>query len=112
MGFTISNYSLYGLPPVNIYVSIHGSYSVKKAPNITTICIEGLYHIAFTVYYSTNKDNPVITQKDMSFNLQELPEPANIYTVIYNEIKKDIGSQYSITSNASTPEQTLTFTDD
>jgi len=90
MGFTISNFSLYGLPPVNIYVSIHGSYLVKKAPAVITVCTEGLYNITFTVYYSSSKSQPVLTQKEQSFNIEQLPDPANIYIVIYNEIKKSL----------------------
>ena len=102
MGFIIETYSLYGLPPLpNIYVSIHGSYSVKKAPAITNVCVEGLYNISFTVYYSASPDAPVITQKEMSFNIQALPEPADIYSVIYGHIKTNINPDniYSITDD-------------
>jgi len=101
MGFTISNYSLFGLQPQNFYVSIHGTFQIKKAPAIITICTDGLYHIAFTVYYSTSKFQEILTQKEQSFNLEQLPDPANIYPMIYNEIKKSLD-----------PNNILSITDD
>jgi hypothetical protein len=92
MGFTISEYKLYGLPPLpNIYVSIKGSYIIKKV-------LES-YIITFTTYFQASANDPVITQKDMTFAIQSLPEPANIYTVIYNEIKKTIDPSYIITDD-------------
>ena len=107
MGFIIEQYQLYGLPSLpNIYVSIHGSYSVKKAPAITNVCVEGLYNILFTVYYSASKDAPVITQKEMSFNIQALPNPANLYLVIYDYVKGQLDPYYM------SIQQTLSFTDD
>jgi hypothetical protein len=106
MGFTISNYSLFGLQPQNFYVSIRGCFNIEKnnipSPNGPI----WIYVVRYTVYYSSSKSQPVITQKEQSFNIEQLPEPANIYIVIYNEIKKNIDPQYN------TPEQTLTFTDD
>ena len=99
MGFTIETYQLLGLPPLpNIYVSIKGSYSVRKQLNT--------YIISFTVYYSASKDDPVITQKEMSFNIQALPNPANLYDSIYTYIKGQLDPYYM--SN----QQVLTFTDD
>ena len=99
MGFTVANYSLFGLQPQNFYVTIRGGFMIEKnnipSPNGPI----WIYTVRYTVYYSSSKVQPVITQKDMSFNLQELPDPANIYTVIYNEIKKDIDPQYSITDD-------------
>ena len=130
MGFTIASYNLYGLPPLpNIYVSIHGSYSVKKAPAVTPICIEGLYNISFTLYFSASKDDPVITQKEMSFNIQALPNPAVLYKIIYDYIKGQlaqsagsVGADPYYLSNqqlrsdgagtATERVETLTFTDD
>ena len=97
MGFTIETYSLYGLPPLpNIYVSIQGSYSIKKNRPV-----QGYYEILFTIYFSASKNDPVITEKEMLFEIQDLPEPANIYTVIYNHIKKNIDPDniYSITDD-------------
>lgn len=92
MGFTIETYSLYGLPPLpNIYVSIQGSYSVKKNHPVL-----GHYTITYTVYYSASKEAPVITQKQMIYNIQELPEPADVYNVIYANIKATLGDlQYT-----------------
>ena len=101
MGFTIANYSLFGLQPQNFYVSIIGTYSVKK--NYPVI---GHYTIMYVVYYSSSKSQPVITQKEQIINLDQLPDPANIYTVIYDMIKKSIDPQYN------TDTQTLVFTDD
>ena len=99
MGFTIETYQLLGLPSLpNIYVSIKGSYAVRKELNT--------YIITFTVYYSASKDDPVITQKEMSFSIQALPEPATLYTTIYDYIKGQLDPHYM--SN----QQTLTFTDD
>lgn len=102
MGFIIETYSLYGLPPLpNIYVSIHGAFQIKKLPEQT-----GPYLVTFTVYYSASKDDPVITQKEMSFNIQALPNPANLYDSIYTYIKGQLDPYYM--SN----QQVLTFTDD
>jgi hypothetical protein len=99
MGFTIANYSLFGLQPQNFYVSIHAGFTIEKnnipSPNGPI----WIYVVRYVVYYSSSKSQPVITQKEQSFNLQELPEPANIYTVIYNEIKKNIDPQYTITDD-------------
>ena len=86
MGFTIANYSLFGLQPQNFYVSILGSYTIKKNHPVI-----GHYSITFTVYYSASKNTPVITQKEMFYNIQELPEPADIYSVIYDHIKSVLG---------------------
>jgi len=95
MGFTISNYSLFGLQPQNFYVSILGSYTIKKNHPVL-----GHYTISYVVYYSSNKGQPVITQKDQYFNLEQLPEPADVYTAIYDEIKKNIDvSASSITDD-------------
>lgn len=102
MGFTIETYSLYGLPPLpNIYCSIKGSYSVKKDR-----AVKGDYEITFTTYFSASKNDPVITEKEMSFNIQALPNPAVLYTSIYDYIKGQLDPHYM--SN----QQTLTFTDD
>ena len=107
MGFIIEQYQLYGLPSLpNIYVSIHGSYSVKKAPAITNVCVEGLYNISFTVYYSASQNDPVITQKDMSFNIQALPTPAVLYLIIYDYVKGQLDPYYN------SIQQTLVYTDD
>jgi len=82
MGFTIADYSLSGLQPQSFYVSIQGNFMINK---ITTF-----YSVSFTVYYSASKSQAILTQKQMLFNIQELPEPADIYNVIYNHIKKTI----------------------
>jgi hypothetical protein len=85
MGFTISNYSLFGLQPQNFYVSILGSYTIKKNHPVL-----GHYTIIYTVYYSSSKGQEILTKKEQYFGLEQLPDPANIYTAIYNEIKKNI----------------------
>lgn len=96
MGFTISNYSLFGLQPQSFYVSIHGAYHIRKLPEDI-----GPYLVVFTIYYHGSKGYPAITQKEHSFNIQELPEPADVYVLIYNEIKKNIN-----------PDDIHTITDD
>jgi len=94
MGFTISNYSLFGLQPQNFYVSILGSYTIKKNHPVL-----GHYTISYVVYYSSNKGQPVITQKDQYFNLEQLPEPADVYTAIYDEIKQQLNTEGNLIFN-------------
>lgn len=94
MGFTIGTYQLLGLPPLqNIYVTIKGSYAVKKQLDT--------YIITFTTYFQASPEDPVITQKDMSFSIQALPNPAVLYLIIYDYVKGRLD-----------PNQTLTITDD
>jgi len=104
MGFIIRTYQLLGLPPLpNIYVTIKGSYSVKKQ----LIPINGdSYIITFTTYFQASTEDPVITQKDMSFSIQALPNPAVLYKIIYDYIKGQLDPYYMYNN------QTLTFTDD
>lgn len=113
MGFLISNYSLQGLQPQSFYVSIQGNFMINKntgaygepaglnMPGLTT----PFYTVSFTVYYSAagteGQRGLPVTQKQMIFNIQELPEPADIYFVIYNHIKKNIN-----------PDDIHTITDD
>jgi hypothetical protein len=113
MGFTIAMYSLYGLPQLaNIYVTIKGSYSVKKAPDIINVPIPGIYNIAFTVYFQASQNAPVITQKDMSYSIQALPNPAVLYLVIYDYVKGQLRSaEGELYPKYGTPEETLVFTD-
>ena len=110
MGFTIETYSLYGLPPLpNIYVSIQGSYSIKKNHPIV-----GAYMINYTIYYSSANGlpgngvtrHPVVSEKPMFTCTQALPSPADVYSIIYQDIKKTLDPQYG------TVDQTLVFTDD
>jgi hypothetical protein len=104
MGFTIQTYQLYGLPPLpNIYVSIKGSYAVKKQ----IIPINGnSYIITFSTYFQASPEDPVITQKDMSFSIQVLPNPAVLYLIIYSYIKGQLDPYYG------TEQQALVFQDD
>jgi len=88
MGFLISNYSLFGLQPQNFYVSICGSYTIKKNHPVI-----GDYTILYTVYYSSSKSQPFITQKEQFLNLQQLPEPANLYIAIYDNIKQQLNTE-------------------
>jgi hypothetical protein len=95
MGFTISEYQLLGLPPLpNIYVSIKGSYQIKK-----NIPFNAPYQIIYTIYFSANSTAPIITQRIECFNLEQLPEPANLYTVIYNEIKQQLNTEGNLIFN-------------
>ena len=86
MGFTITEYQLYGLPPLpNIYVSIQGSFIVKKNHPVL-----GDYTISYTVYFQAASNKPVITKEDQFLSLQSLPHPADLYTVIYSNIKSTL----------------------
>ena len=121
MGFIIETYQLYGLPPLpNIYVSIRGTYTIQKNydlpsyPNSSGLTLP-YYSISFKVYYSAcseaagpsgSPNAPVITQKDMNFNIQALPNPAVLYLIIYDYVKGQIDPYYQ--SNR----QALSFTDD
>jgi hypothetical protein len=89
MGFTIANYSLFGLQPQTFYVSIQGNYTIRKNHPVL-----GHFTISYVVYYSSSKAQPVIMKTEQYFGLEQLPEPANIYTAIYDNIKKNISPQY------------------
>ena len=129
MGFTVLNYSHLGLQPQNWYVTIKGSYQVRKieslllssgvlpgdgqsptvsnsaglnVPSLTT----PYYTITFQVYFKASPNSQIINDQYMSFNIQSLPEPATLYTTIYSYIKGQLDPYYM--SN----QQTLTFTDD
>ena len=98
MGFTVLNYSLDGLQPQSFYVSIQGNYMINKTAGLhgssAGLNMPGVtmpyYSVAFTVYYAASKNTPVIIQRQMLFTIGQLPEPANIYPMIYNHIKKTI----------------------
>ena len=109
MGFTIETYSLYGLPPLpNIYVSIQGSYSVKKNRPV-----QGDYQIVCTAYFSASINDPVITQKEMLIEIQALPNPANLYSTIYEYIKGQLDPFYlSSQQTSSSDAERLVFQDD
>jgi len=92
MGFTISNYSLFGLQPQNFYVSILGSYSIKKNHPVL-----GHYTITYTVYYSSSKGQEILMRKEQYFNLEQLPDPANVYTAIYDNIKQQLNTEVNST---------------
>jgi len=64
------------------------------------------YTITFSIYYQSSANAPVINDQYMSFNIQALPSPANLYIEIYNYIKGQLDPYYL--SN----QQTLEFTDD
>jgi hypothetical protein len=96
MGFTISNYSLFGLQPQNFYVSIHGTYQIRKERH-SVGQDQNCYVAIFTIYYQAAANSPVIMKKESCFSIEQLPEPANIYPMIYNEIKKTIDPSYIIT---------------
>jgi hypothetical protein len=84
MGFTV-NAPLFGLPSLSWYVTIKGTFTIEK-----NIFMAGNYRITYTTYYSTGADQPVIKHDVLILLLQQLPEPPDIYTTIYNEIKKII----------------------
>ena len=101
MGFTIENYSLFGLQPQNFYVSIRGCFNIEKnnIPSVTGPI--WIYKICYTVYYSSSKEQPAIMKKEDCFNIDQLPEPADVYVLIYNHIKLYIN-----------PDNIYTITDD
>jgi hypothetical protein len=116
MGFTVLNYSLLGLLNQNFYVTIKGSYQVRKIESLmpgdnsaglnVPSLVTPYYTITFTVYFQASQNSPVITQYIQTFNIQALPNPAVLYTSIYDYIKGQLDPHYM--SN----QQTLTFTDD
>jgi hypothetical protein len=116
MGFTVSNYSHLGLQKQNWYVTIKGSYQVRKiqslmpGDNSAGLNLPGFvtpyYTITFSVYYQSSQNSPVINDSYMSFNIQALPNPAVLYKITYDYIKGQLDPHYL--SN----QQTLTFTDD
>jgi len=107
MGFTIQTYQLYGLPSLpNIYVTIKGSFTVKKTVSPAPVPYPGNYNISFTIYFQASLNDPIITQKDSSFYVQSLPSPADLYTLIYDYVKKTLDPFYG------TSQQVLTYTDD
>lgn len=124
MGFTVLNYSHLGLQPQNWYVTIKGSYQVRKieslmpgdnspslnVPSLTT----PYYSITFQVYFKASPNSQIINEQYMSFNIQALPNPAVLYLIIYDYVKGQLDPYYSDGAGAATErvEQTLTFTDD
>lgn len=101
MGFTIESYGLFGLVPQSFYVSIQGSYVVKK--NQPT---PGAYLINYTVYYSSGKNSQLISEKATFTITQAMPTPADVYVIIYEDIKLNLDPNYG------TDRQTLVFNDD
>ena len=116
MGFIVSNYSHLGLQPQNWYVTIKGSYQVQKIEslmpgnNSPSLNLPGLftpyYSITFQVYFKASPNLRVINDRNMSFNIQALPNPAVLYLVIYDYVKGQLDPYYG------TAQQTLIFTDD
>ena len=123
MGFTVLNYSFLGLQPQNWYVTIKGSYQVRKiqslmpGDNSAGLNVPGLvtpyYTITFSVYYQSSQNSPVINDSYMSFNIQTLPTPANIYLTIYEFLKGDLTkSALALDVGYNTDKQLLSFVDD
>lgn len=116
MGFTVLNYSHLGLQPQNWYVTIKGSYQVRKfeslipGDNSAGINLPGLvtpyYTITFQVYFKASPNSQVINDQYMSFNIQSLPSPAVLYLIIYDYIKGQLDPYYE------SSQQTLVFRDD
>jgi hypothetical protein len=99
MGFTIENYSLFGLQPQNFYVSIRGCFNIEKKNIPSPNGPIWIYNIRYTVYYSSNKGQEILTKKDQYFNLEQLPDPANVYTAIYDEIKQQLNTEGNLIFN-------------
>jgi hypothetical protein len=116
MGFTVLNYSFLGLQKQNWYVTIKGSYQVQKiqslmpGDNSAGLNLPGLvtpyYTITFSVYYQSSQNSPVINDSYMSFNIQSLPSPADLYKIIYEYIKGQLDPYYC------SLQQALVFQDD
>jgi hypothetical protein len=116
MGFTVLNYSFLGLQKQNWYVTIKGSYQVRKiqslmpGDNSAGLNLPGLvtpyYTITFSVYYQSSQNSPVINDSYMSFNIQALPSPAVLYLIIYDYVKAQLDVGYN------TDKQLLSFVDD
>ena len=68
-----------------------GLDSESKTPN-TEMHPQNCYVIIFTVYYHASVNSPIITQKDMCFDIDSLPYPADLYTVIYDNIKQQLNT--------------------
>ena len=134
MGFTIINFSLLGLQNQNWYVTIKGSYQVRKIESLMPGSAQGgvgdnsaglnvpslvtpYYTITFSVYFKASQNSPVINDQYMSFNIQALPNPAVLYKIIYDFVKGQLaqnpeGQRSSAGSVGADPQQTLIFTDD
>jgi len=110
MGFTIANYSLFGLQPQNFYVSIHGTFQIRKerhsvVPNTyedptshseTRAQDQNCYVVIFTIYYQASANSSVIMKKEDCFSIEQLPDPADVYSAIYANIKMNLGDlQYT-----------------
>lgn len=104
MGFTIANYSLFGLQNVqNLYVTIKGSYSIRKQTIQNT---SASYLIQYTYNIMSAHGGQLINQQTKILKITSLPNPADLYSMIYNNIKSILDVHYG------TSQQTLQFTDD
>lgn len=90
MGFTVTT-ALFGFPQISWYISIRGSYTIEK--NKPTV---SMYMISYTIYYSTGRDQEAKIQELQFMYLDQLPEPANIYDVIYANIKASLGDVQTV----------------
>lgn len=86
MGFTISNYSLMGIPLQNVYVSIKGRYSILN--NNFIYGIPNKYQIYADYWFSIGAGQPTIQGSSITINTDQLP--ADIYATIYEEIKQQL----------------------
>jgi len=96
MGFTIANYSLYGLQPQTFYISIRGCYTVEKNTIPSADGPTHIYSIRYIVYYSSSKHERLITENEQVLSLTQLPTPADIYTTIYANIKASLGDVQTV----------------
>jgi hypothetical protein len=102
MGFLISSFPLLGIQLHNIYVSIKGRYSIQNSS--FAYGMPNRYQLYADYWFSVGKGQPTVQCNSVMINTENLP--IDIYAFIYEAIKKNIDPQYS------TPDQTLTFTDD
>ena len=85
MGFTVTA-SLFGLPSFSWYVSIKGTYTIEK-----NIFMAGIYRIRYQTYYSASASTDAKISEVQFMSLQQLPEPADVYSIIYANIKLVLG---------------------
>lgn len=110
MGFTISQYTLMGLPLQNVYVTIKGRFSIQN--NSFIYGMQNRYQIYSDFWFSLGKGMPSVQSSSVIINTDNLP--ADLYKSVYDAIKAQLVQMTS--SPGADPNyntlQTLVFTDD
>jgi hypothetical protein len=106
MGFTISQYTLMGLPLQNVYVTIKGRFSIQN--NSFIYGMPNRYQIYSDFWFSLGKGLPSVQSSSVMINTDNLP--VDLYKSVYDAIKAKL---VATASSAADPTlQTLVFTDD